>query len=369
MSFFKENQIIILLGAGASVDAGIPHSNRMISNVEDLICKEWKEFQQLYNFIKSSIHYSDGINGKFGQNSTVNIERFVNILDEIKKKREHVLFPFVGSWNPTLIEVAGQNFEKAGQLRDKIVEQLRDSWISLNDYNQARYFHKLESLLEEYNFPLRVFSLNYDLCLEKNCSKDKVERGFNESLQWDWKRYDESVPEPKGIYLYKLHGSTDWYYDSSVMKCSDDPGKIKDEDTAIIFGTTYKLQYRDPFLFYAYEFRKWTLESKLMVCIGYGFGDDHINQIIQQALDQNNGRILLSVAPIEGEGNEAENDQVEKIGEILKINNLTQIRICPKKAKEFMENIMGLRYFSSLFPEPKEDLFPVVGSTAYPASN
>ncbi len=94
--------------------------------------KEWKEFQQLYNFIKSSIHYSDGINGKFGQNSTVNIERFVNILDEIKKKGEHVLFPFVGSWNPTLIEVAGQNFEKAGQLRDKIVEQLRNSWISLN---------------------------------------------------------------------------------------------------------------------------------------------------------------------------------------------------------------------------------------------
>ncbi len=37
MSFFKENQIIILLGAGASVDAGIPHSNRMISNVKDLI--------------------------------------------------------------------------------------------------------------------------------------------------------------------------------------------------------------------------------------------------------------------------------------------------------------------------------------------
>ena len=358
MSLFKENQIIILLGAGASVDAGIPHSQKMIYNVEELICSDWKEFKELYNFIKSSIHYSDGINGKFDLNPALNIERFVNILDEIKKKKEHVLFPFVGAWNPTLIEVAGQNFEKTGQLRDKIVEQLRKSWISLDDYNQSRYYHKLEILQEEFNFPLRVFSLNYDLCLEKNCSRDKVERGFNESLQWDWKKYDESVPEPKSIYLYKLHGSTDWYYDANILKCSDDPHRIKDNDTAIIFGTTYKLQYRDPFLFYAYEFRKYLLDSRLILSIGYGFGDEHINQIIKQAIDQSNDRILLSVSPISE--NETENDQVNKILEILKIKNHNQIKICQKHAKDFMENNMSLQFLWSFFSEPKEELFPVV---------
>jgi hypothetical protein len=361
VSQFKENQIIILLGAGASVDAGIPHSNDMINKVEELICKEWKEYTDLYNFIKSSIRYSDGINGKFDGNSTNNIERFVNILDEIKKKKEHVLFPFVGAWNPTLIELAGQNFEKAGALSNLIVEKLRDSWISLNDYHNARYFKKLEILQEEYNFPLRVFSLNYDLCLEKNCAREKVERGFSETLQWDWKKYDESIPEPKEIYLYKLHGSTDWYYDENVLKCSDDPGKIKDEEAAIIFGTTYKLQYRDPFLFYAYEFRKYSLESLLIVSIGYGFGDEHINQIIKQALDQDCRRILLSVTPIDDDG--GVDKQIKKIVDILKIKNPDQIKICSKKAKDFMENDMNPQFLWALFPESKEELFQIVENT------
>jgi len=33
---------------------------------------------------------------------------------------------------------------------------------------------------------------------------------------------------------------------------------------AIILGAMYKLQYVDPFLFLAYEFRKWMLESRLI---------------------------------------------------------------------------------------------------------
>lgn len=358
MSLFKQNQIIFLLGAGASFDAGIPHSSQMISNLEELIFsdRDWERFKELYNFIKSSIHYSDGINGKFNQNSNFNIERFVNILDEIKKKREHVLFPFVGAWNPTLIEVAGQNFEKAGQLRDKIVQKLRASWISLNDYNDAKYYQNLEKLQSEYNFPLRVFSLNYDLCLEKNCSPRIVERGFDESLQWDWKKYDDSVPEPKGIYLYKLHGSTDWHYDSNILKCSHDTSKIDDDDAAIIFGTTYKLQYRDPFLFYAYEFRKYSLESSIIVAIGYGFGDEHINQIIKQALDQNNERILLSVAPIETNEKQAE----KQISESLQIKSCQQIKVFPKNAKDFMETDMNLQFLWGKMPKSDEELFPVL---------
>jgi NAD-dependent SIR2 family protein deacetylase len=360
MSFFKENQILVLLGAGASVDAGIPHSTKMMNNVEELISNEWKkDFEKLFFFIKSSIHYSDGINGKFGFNSSVNIERFVNVLEELGKKKEHVLFPFVGSWNPTLIEVAGEDFVKAGELKAKIIEQLRDNWISLEDYKKADYFSSLEILQSEYNFPLRVFSLNYDLCLEKNCSKEKVERGFDDNLKWDWRRYDETNPESKSIYLYKLHGSTDWYYKDNFLKYSEDVGKIKHRDAAIIFGTTYKLQYKDPFLFYAYEFRKWTLETKLIVCIGYGFGDEHINQIIQQALEQNKERILLFITPLDDDNEKTRIEYKDKIKSILNCKNESQIKPCFKKAKEFMKKNLNLSFLASYFPEP-EELFNIV---------
>ena len=65
---FRQNDIIFLLGAGASVEAGVPTSFRMMEEVELLLQKddEWKEYKKLYDFVKSSIYYGDGINGQFG---------------------------------------------------------------------------------------------------------------------------------------------------------------------------------------------------------------------------------------------------------------------------------------------------------------
>jgi hypothetical protein len=200
-----------------------------------------------------------------------------------------------------------------------------------------------------------VFSLNYDLCVEKNCKEESVERGFADSMQWDWRQYDESIPEKKPIYLYKLHGSTDWYYDEDdILTYSADPSSI--EDAAIIFGTSYKFQYKDPFLFLAYEFRRWTLASRLILCIGYGFGDEHINQIIQQALNQSARRLLLAVAPYKV----LDDKRIEEIEKAIGIRNQGQIRVINCTAKDFMENEMNLKFLSDLFPKSEEELFPVV---------
>ena len=52
--------IIILLGAGASAEAGIPVSSRMIGSVEENLRRrdDWSAFGQLYNHVKSAIHFS-----------------------------------------------------------------------------------------------------------------------------------------------------------------------------------------------------------------------------------------------------------------------------------------------------------------------
>ncbi len=56
---FRQNDIIFLLGAGASVDAGVPTSFTMIQQVEALLKEdeEWKQYKKLYDFVKSSIYY------------------------------------------------------------------------------------------------------------------------------------------------------------------------------------------------------------------------------------------------------------------------------------------------------------------------
>jgi hypothetical protein len=45
---------------------------------------------------------ADGIRGKYHHTVTYNIERLVTALDELLRREEHSLYPFVGAWNPVL---------------------------------------------------------------------------------------------------------------------------------------------------------------------------------------------------------------------------------------------------------------------------
>jgi NAD-dependent SIR2 family protein deacetylase len=47
--------VLVLLGAGASVDAGIPHSAEMVRQIEAALEGNWKDYKQLYNYIRSAI--------------------------------------------------------------------------------------------------------------------------------------------------------------------------------------------------------------------------------------------------------------------------------------------------------------------------
>lgn len=121
---------------------------------------------------------------------------------------------------------------------------------------------------------------------------------------------------------------------------------------ALIFGTSYKLQYVDPFLFLAYELRRWTLDAaRLIVCIGYGFDDDHINGILQQSLRQNRERKLLAVV---GPGDTlAASDAKKRICNQLSVDN-NQIKVKACGAKEFLNKHLTLDFLGGLFPQEEE---------------
>ena len=362
MNMFKNNEIIVLLGAGASVEAGIPDSNKMVHKIEHLVSNdndtdsdEWRNFRDLYNYIRSSIFYADGLDGIFGDNVPFNIERLVNILDELHQKERHALYPFVGAWNPKLLDVAGNEFENVSNFRSAIIRILRDEWVVLPKRESAAYYAGLLKFQEEYEYPLRVFSLNYDLCVEETCGYENVQRGFFER-KWDWRLFDETSDDPLPLLLYKLHGSVDWDFDDDgKVTYSDSPSAIKDKEGALIFGTSYKLQYVDPFLFLAYELRRWTLDAaRVIVCIGYGFNDDHINGILQQSLRQDPARKLLAVI---GPGDDSTiADEKERISKQL-ADREDQIVVKACGAKEFLNSALTIAELSKLFPD-EEELIP-----------
>lgn len=335
--YFREDEIIILLGAGCSAEARIPTSIQMIETIEKHVESKWSEYKKLYNYLKSSIYYADGIGGKFNQEVNFNIERLVNVLNELEKKEEHTLYPFVGNWNIKLIELAKFDFVNIKNFKNEIMGSLKE-WVTKDDYADASYYSKFVDFQKQYQSHIRIFTLNYDLCLEKKAAGAKIERGFGENRRWDWKRFEFNPNNPIDIFLYKMHGSIDWRRDGDELTFSDDTGRVDNPD--LIFGTNYKLQYIDPYLFSAYEFRKYSLEAKLVITIGYGFGDEHINGILAQALKSDSQRKLLCVGL---------NAEEEKIKKVLLLENGVQITVEKKKAKDYLENDLKIEKLENLF--------------------
>lgn len=199
---------------------------------------------------------------------------------------------------------------------------------------------------KDINFPLRVFSLNYDLLLEKKLEEEglTIERGFEEDTgEWNYKRFTELSEEPD-IYLYKLHGSIDWERDreTQVVRYVDSIPREPD----LIFGTQYKMHYIDPYLFMISDFYRYCLKARLIICLGYSFSDEHVNSILSQSLLKNNV-VKMHIL--------AYNEEEEKIKNILKCSTDRLNIITNKKAKEYFEEDLKLDTFLGLFTEDESE--------------
>ncbi|MFC4767195.1 SIR2 family protein [Effusibacillus consociatus] len=348
------NDVIFLIGAGCSYDAGIPTATKMIDDIEIKLLNdrdEWKVHRDLYFYIKSAILYSEGIFGKF--NILFSIEKFVNVLTELRKKEKNVVYPFIANWNNRLIDLAGQNFDNIEALKKLITKQLIN-WVKKDDYRQSEYYKCFYEFQKELEHPLRIFSLNYDLCFESNKPQDTtdlLELGFDNNNVWNSARFEEEHPDVNAaIYLYKLHGSITWKRDrdhGNILKLSAHP----EEEPDLIFGTDAKLQSIDPYLFYVYEFRKYSLQSKVILVIGYSFSDHYINNLIKQSLQHDSNRILICVDMKDGDS--VRNDIVRA----LELTDASQIVVYSKSAREFLEENLNAEEISRHIRKTEEEVF------------
>src|SRR5690348_7060167 len=94
---FGKDKIVILLGAGASCDAGMRNSYQMISEIETLLAGDWKQYRALYNYINSSHNHLERIKGTDTKDINFNIEHLVGLLDSIIKisDRDVDIYPFI----------------------------------------------------------------------------------------------------------------------------------------------------------------------------------------------------------------------------------------------------------------------------------
>lgn len=359
----RSTDIIFLLGAGASVDAGIPMSGAMISKIEELLASkdDWKPYEQLYHHVKSGIYYAAGIRGKFEREVSYNIETLVSTLYELERNELHPLYPFIASWNTRFVGLAKEGFENVKEFRKLILRELK-RWMCPENAADSRYFSGFVQLQRDFNYPLNLFTLNYDRCFERLATSDfVVETGFEDygpEHIWNWERFESSDGGPSSLpqaYLYKLHGSVNWKRDDGKNLYSvEQTENVEYDRMEIIFGRDFKLEAADPYLFYAYQFRRCTLKAKLIVTIGYSFADAHINKMIEQALLRDESKRVLVVSACKDDS-----QRIAKVQETAAILGCRpeQVVAIIGTAKSFLESPDLSELLNSHIVRPTEEPF------------
>jgi hypothetical protein len=268
----------------------------------------------------------------------------------------------------------GYSNKSLKDFKNFIVNKLKE-WIPIEDKEKPKYYNNIAKFLLEYDNNLSIFTLNYDRCVEEYCSRLEndnpqfndgkpynifIERGFgneqetDENREWDYKRFIESGDVVRNkIYLYKMHGSIDWERNQNgKTERRNNINTIKNLD--IIFGTQHKVKAYDPYLFFMYEFREKSLNSKLIIISGYGFGDDHINKILRQAYENGRDNPYLLINLFNKDNEEGK----EFVKSKLEITISDRIVVFKGNASTFFKENLSADYIKTLLfgEESDEDL-------------
>ncbi len=154
--------------------------------------------------------------------------------------------------------------------------------------------------VESFREPVHFVTTNYDTLIEDALSLERLRfaDGFTGGAIAHWSEdefnYSQDEKRPKAT-LTKLHGSIDWYRTASeqghIFRVRHDelyPDRSTTNGNVVIYpqSTKYLASREDPFGFLFQHFRKLLAPEKeqvLFIC-GYSFGDDHINAEMEQLI-------------------------------------------------------------------------------------
>jgi SIR2-like domain len=296
MPEFKD--ILFLVGAGASKDADLPMAIELTEWLVKDIEAQRPKLLPLVRFVHGGICFGRGCQGK-NPSDKVNIEEFLIACHDLSRRDTSTVYPFVSAWHERLAVIGKLpvDYSVDGKtdafeyLLNYSKERLRE-WLTLKNPSKAKYFWSLLEFLKK-PYRLHIFTLNYDDLIERALESiageinQRWSTGFGPS-GWEPKLFDDPKLE---AMVYKLHGSFDWVDDEDLGICSvnwpkaDRSGEIPSTyDPLLIFGTALKLTPTDPYLTLLGRFQFALGICDAIVVLGYGFGDDHINRMVLEAL-------------------------------------------------------------------------------------
>lgn len=281
--------IAVLTAAGTSMDNGVNHGKTR-EGLWDYCKDEIKELKEKLSsrseFLKENIE--NAANAK-------DIENFLSlvILDE--------------KLNGEFINKRGKNPRR--ELQKKIAKACKLK-LDQSNLHHGNFLRKLTARKPS-DPRVQLYTTNYDTLFEQAAtklgftiidgftfSKPRVFNGTNFDYDIVYRERSRIKPDesfiPNVFQLYKIHGSIDW-------QRGDNGEIIQVDDTdnpCIIYPASnkYESSYEQPYIEMISHFQQ-TLrkEGTLLIVVGFGFKDKHLQNVIKEAVFQNPNFHLLVV--------------------------------------------------------------------------
>jgi NAD-dependent SIR2 family protein deacetylase len=272
-SLFKKHfrNVVVLTGAGTSINNG----GKTRADLWDIDCKS--EIEAINAEIKD-----------------------LKDEDFYKKKDIEGLLSYITLYEKLNGEIEVEKISLRRKLENKIVTACTLK-IKTGDSTHEEFLKKITAIKPS-DPRIKLFTLNYDLLFEEaaNNSGFTIIDGFSFSYPrtFSGKYFDldivnrektriknEESFDSKVFHLYKMHGSLKWHKEGDKIKQTEKP-----ENPLIIYPANdkYESSYEQPYFEMMSRFQQaLRKENTLLIVIGFGFGDKHIQNVINEAVDQN----------------------------------------------------------------------------------
>jgi len=278
-------------GAGTSCAFGLPNIINLTTETKARLAAE-----SIVTFAKTEDLVKD-----LTKNKNVSVENILNHVRQIRditRGRNDLLY----------YGISGEHAEKLDiDICEKIFDIINEKENAADITDVRRFFAWYDSTNR--NYVKEIFTTNYDMLLEMAMEANYIpyfdgftgsyEPFFNpESIECFPKVSDSTG---KWIRLWKIHGSLNWSLKPATATRSERiirEGKFdKPQNELMIYPSKekYNLSRKEPYIAYFDRLKNYLLQGELLfICSGYSFSDQHINDIIFNALHQNN-RLYIAV--------------------------------------------------------------------------
>ncbi|CAN5155621.1 hypothetical protein BH11ACT4_BH11ACT4_06870 [soil metagenome] len=342
----------VLLGAGASRDAGMPLT---VDLADELITRmntapNQKSSAGLLNFVFGAM-LSKVTQAGGDPHTAVNVETMFSAIRLLRDRASHEVSPFVQAWNPAVAaldqadvvensrlstalkdsvgKAIGDRYGQRGhgllravqsvvrqetgaggdgsayrrlelRLRELIVEILTDRL----DSGRLSYLSPIIELALDQPLGVDVISLNYDLTIETAAKARKVD--VNRGIE-TWRPGEDLDFEATAgrLNLIKPHGSVDWVIDTlhgdgMALPQQYTRGKSAQSASggpAVVIGDREKLESEGATLALMRGFETAMRRADRLVIVGYSGADSHVNAVIRDWINAGFSRSIIAIDP------------------------------------------------------------------------